>query len=168
VFHGKLGEYFEAVREAKKQAEGDHWSLRGAASLAKRKGLQGLTYQILFRLEAGQIRHVAPAVLRAVADLYGLVYEDIVAMYVSSEYGLGRDLHRQSRTRGSALHPGPGGVIDGSTTARVRELEGRIEELRVYESIVRHLRPLLAEALAAVGTEGHPAAAPASKSRRRH
>lgn len=81
VFHEGFGAFLASQREAK------GWSLRGAAAQAKRWSLP-LSYQVLFRLEGGQTKNPNGDVLRAVAQLYRLPYEELAARVVSANYGL--------------------------------------------------------------------------------
>jgi hypothetical protein len=45
------------------------------------------------------------------------------------------------------------GGVDAATETRLRELQNRVEELQAYETIVRRIRPRLAEVVALVGQE---------------
>jgi hypothetical protein len=58
--------------------------------MAERREL-GVTYQVLFRLERGQIKHPGPDVMRAVAALYGLDYRVLVDRFVKEGFGVGAE-----------------------------------------------------------------------------
>lgn len=60
--------------------------MRQAAMLAQERGLSALTRQILFRLEHGQIKTPDSGVLRAVADLYKLPYDDLVTRWTRAHF----------------------------------------------------------------------------------
>jgi transcriptional regulator with XRE-family HTH domain len=95
VFHPALGTFFKELRESR------GWSLRGAASLAGRREL-ALTYQVLFRLEQGQVKNPEPEVMRAIASLYGLDYSDVVSRFIAMRYDLpGHSLDQQSAPGGA-------------------------------------------------------------------
>jgi hypothetical protein len=129
VFHPELGKFFEGLRDARK------WSLRGTASLAERRGLNPpLTYQVLFRLEAGQIKNPEPDVLRAIAALYELGYEHVVARFVEQRYAIASDLPRHGRTGQSGSHQGEGADVPAEArilerrNVRQREIAASIED----------------------------------------
>lgn len=97
VFHPGLGKFFSDLRERR------GWSLRGAASIAERRKL-GLTYQLMFRLEQGQTKNPDPDVLRDLAQLYTLNYDDLVDQVVTLRYGVSlRDEDAQSAQTRQAL-----------------------------------------------------------------
>jgi hypothetical protein len=50
-------------------------------------------------------------------------------------------------------HSARGGA-NGPTSARIRELQTRVEQLQAYETIVRQIRPHLTDVVAILGTEG--------------
>lgn len=85
VFHPELGKFFKDLRESR------GWSVRGASLRADDKGLGVLNYQVLFRLEHGQIKNPRPDVVRALAQLYGLRYEDVAQRFVARRFGLSDD-----------------------------------------------------------------------------
>jgi hypothetical protein len=140
-----------------------------AIALETKSGL-AFNYSTLKKVEAGT-RSPSAHLIYALELMAGRTPSPLLGVYVHGSApktgaSAESDLSRHGRTELSPLPTGGG--VDGTTAARIRELEGRIEELQVYESIVNHLRPLLADALAAVGAEGHPVARTASKGRRRH
>ena len=163
VFHPDLGRFFSDLRAARK------WSLRGAASLAKRRGLYALTYQVLYRLESGQTKSPTPEVLRAFAVLHELSYEELVRRLTIARYGVDlqttRDLPRHGGT--GQQRPHEEGEADVPAASRVRELQNRVEQLEAYEAIVRQIRPHLASLITLVGLEGDDAAQKKTRRRRR-
>jgi transcriptional regulator with XRE-family HTH domain len=81
VFHPALGEFFQSLRP-------EDWKQSDAARYAKLRGLKVLTRQVLLRLERGKTKWPSPAVLRAVADLYSLNYEELVHRVTEQAYGI--------------------------------------------------------------------------------
>lgn len=122
VFHPDLGRFFSDLRET------HGWTLRGAASLAKRRGL-GLSYQALFRLERGQVKNPEPEVMRAVAALYTLNYDEVVERFVSMRYGLGSDLVRHSGDQRSGSLGGPADVPASDAVGRLESFRERNRSL---------------------------------------
>lgn len=82
VFHPGLGEYFVALRSK------HGWTQRQATAIAHRRGLQGIAKQTLWRLESGKVKNPEAEVLRAVAELYDVTYEDLVVRCVEAQYGV--------------------------------------------------------------------------------
>jgi transcriptional regulator with XRE-family HTH domain len=82
VFYEDLGRFFADLRVVK------GWTQRQAVDMAQRRGLVDLTRQTLFRLERGQTKNPDPAVLHALAELYDLPYEQLVARFVERRYGV--------------------------------------------------------------------------------
>jgi transcriptional regulator with XRE-family HTH domain len=82
VFHKELGEFFVELRTQR------GWKQRQAASIAFRRRLKVLTRQVLLRLEAGRTKNPEPEVLRALAELYEMPYEDLVQRFVERRFGL--------------------------------------------------------------------------------
>lgn len=82
VFHPDLGRYFAELRKA------HGWKQSQAAHFAARRGLAALTRQVLLRLENGKTKNPEPDVLRAVGDLYGVPYEQLVTRCVEAQYGV--------------------------------------------------------------------------------
>lgn len=150
VYFKELGAFLTTERERRQ------WQQAETADMAQRRGLKALTRQVLLRLENGQTKSPDPKALRAIATLYDLEYAQLVARMMTERYGVGVDLSRHSRGVQTDSHPLEG-ESDGPAETRVRELEARISELGqdlvVYKSIVRRVRPLLIDALAAVGAE---------------
>jgi hypothetical protein len=164
VFHRELGRWLADERERLRRAEGDKWSLRNAATMAKRQGLPALSYQVLFRIERGQVRHITRDVLEAIAALYGLSYPDVLSKYIASEYGLqvaGSDLTSHAGTRASGL-PRGGVDVSASTRQRIQDLEG---EVAYYRTVIKQAQKLAARTLTALSNEGRQGA-PTKSSRR--
>ena len=88
-----------------------------------------------------------PALARRLGKSLDTVLEGLDAQYDS-----GRDLIGQGRTVESALHTGG---ADGTTAARIRELEGRIQ---AYQTVLKHVGGWASHILDAVGAEGAPLA----------
>ena len=87
VFLPELGKLFSEHREAR------GWTLRGAASIAKRRKLNPpLTFQVLFRLEKGQVKNPEPDVLKALSALYNISYGTFAGRFFEQRYGLGGNL----------------------------------------------------------------------------
>jgi len=82
VFHPELGKFFVELRKAK------GWTQNQAEDIAARKRLSALTHQVLWRLEQGKIKNIDPAILRAVATLYQVSYDDLVAQWTRHRYGV--------------------------------------------------------------------------------
>jgi hypothetical protein len=82
VFNPGLGKFFKDLRAER------GWSVRGASVRAGDKGLAALSYQVLFRLERGQVKNPEPDVMRALSALYGQRYEDVVNRFVALRFGL--------------------------------------------------------------------------------
>lgn len=113
VFSADLGRFFQELRTAK------GWSQRQAESIAARRGLGTLTKNILWRLEAGKVKNPEPDTLRAVASLYGMSYELLVAQFMQARYGVtGDDSRPEAASQIVRLE---------SDRARLRE---QIKELR--------------------------------------
>lgn len=111
VFNRDLGLFLEQLRV------GRGWTLRGAASFAARKQI-ALTYQVLFRMEKGQVKNPEPAVLKALAALYDVDYDDIVKRFVTKRHAVADAIGAVS-----AQEPSP---VD----QRVRLLEEQARALR--------------------------------------
>ena len=120
VFHPELGKFFENLREAR------GWTLRGTASIAHRRGIR-ISYQVLFRLEAGQVKNPEPAVLKAVADLYELEYSDLVSRFVGVRYG---SVVTSPVTRSDQRSGAPSGGRPDASSDRARLLEVELTALR--------------------------------------
>jgi transcriptional regulator with XRE-family HTH domain len=80
IFHADLGAYFRELRAAK------GWGQAEAAHYAERRHLDAVTRQVLLRLEVGKTKNPEPEVLRAVAYLYGVTYEELVIRCVEAQY----------------------------------------------------------------------------------
>lgn len=147
VFHKELGQRLVALRNKR------GWSVQEAVNYSQRTHPRVLTWNRLTRLESGKTKHPDAEALRAVADLYDLDYRRLATDFIAANYG--SDLIRHDDAELSPLPAiSKGEVADDATAARIRQLEGDLEELAVYKSIVETVRPLLIEALDAVGREG--------------
>lgn len=87
VFYPDLGDFFVRLRTSHR------WSMRQAAQSATNKQL-GVTRQVLLRLEHGQIKNPEPDLLRAVAALYSVRYEELAGLFIQRIYAI--DLPRHS------------------------------------------------------------------------
>ena len=56
--------------------------------IAKKRGLDGITQQVLLRLEHGKTKNPEPEILRGVSHLYGVAYEDLVVRCVEAQFGV--------------------------------------------------------------------------------
>lgn len=81
VFHGKLGEQIKDARESR------GWSIQRAVNVARSKKHAGLTVNRLRWLEEGRARFPYQEVLRAVADIYGMEYAELVKAFMIANYG---------------------------------------------------------------------------------
>lgn len=105
VYHPEVGKFFRGLRDKR------GWSQRQAVEIARRREIPSVTRQILIRLERGQTKNPEPEVLRGVAALYEMPYEELAGRFVAHRYGvsvvipgaeasaattLNRDLPRQS------------------------------------------------------------------------
>lgn len=154
VFLPELGKFFRELRESR------DWTLRGAASQAERWHLPKLTYQVLFRLEHGQTKYPDPDVLRALATLYEIPYNDLVARWVNLTFG--SDLIRHEGDQQSALPTGGAGVP--SSARRIAELESELRDFKARWSDVQDVASSLFKI--AIGDESRaPARATAGRRR---
>jgi len=137
VFHADLGEFFVGLREER------GWSLRGASSMAERRKL-GLSYQVLFRLEHGQIKNPEPTVLEDLSSLYGLPYGEVVARFVEHRFrvtlrsAVGPDLTSQSTETTSN---GSEGSFD--VTVSAKDEARRVEQQ--YQALVAATQAIAAQ-----------------------
>lgn len=121
VFHAQTGALLERLREER------GWTQSEAASLAERRGLKGLSRQILLKLEKGLIKTPDPETLRAVAALYGVDYMELFTRFIGKRYGIGSDLPRHSELEESASHH-TGGQNADETLSPTRVLAREHEE----------------------------------------
>jgi len=165
VFHRELGEFFREIRENKKLG------LRQAAQIAGNKGLRALTKSALHSLEAGMTKNVDPDVLRALADLYEISYESLVARFVAVRYQitLPSDLTRHGSTRQTAFPPSQGeSVVPASD--RIRQLERSLDaERKEHAAHIKRLQGVAGQLVRMLaGEEVQTPAASSSKARRGH
>lgn len=85
VFFADLGKFFVSLREAK------NWNQSQAADIATRRGLSRLSYNALRYLEEGKTKNPEPDVLRALATLYDVPYEELLAKFWETRYGVAAD-----------------------------------------------------------------------------
>lgn len=71
VYNPELGSYLASLRPR-------DWSQRQAGDIAKRRGLEALSDNVLLRLEAGKVKSPTPEHLHAIATLYAVPYEALV------------------------------------------------------------------------------------------
>jgi transcriptional regulator with XRE-family HTH domain len=154
VYLKELGQFLVAERER------HEWEQAQAADMAKRRGLKGLTRQILLRLENGQTKNPDPKALRAAASLYGVKYETLIGLVIAERYGIASDLSRHAGDQQQA----PQGGADVPAEARIRELQDRVA---AYEVIVRNVRALAGEIVAATGEESGTIGTATTRRRRR-
>lgn len=153
VFHADLGAFLRATREAKRQHPGDKkWSLRGAADIAERKHMSELSYQVLFRLEHGQVRHLTREVLVALSELYGLSYRDLLDRYLASEYGREAQSRDLSSPADAVTSPHTKGAsrVDIAASRQIADLQSELDR---YKQLADHAQTAalsLAEGLAAL------------------
>jgi transcriptional regulator with XRE-family HTH domain len=77
-----LGAFFRALRERR------GIGLRQAADLARRRRLSILNLNSLGALERGKTKNPQPALLRELATLYEMTYEELVAPLIDQQYGI--------------------------------------------------------------------------------
>jgi HTH-type transcriptional regulator, competence development regulator len=82
TFHAELGEYFVGLRQRRELGQ------RQAAEIADRRNITALSRQVLLRLEQGKTKNPEPEVLKAIADLYGVTYDELVIRCVEAQYGV--------------------------------------------------------------------------------
>jgi transcriptional regulator with XRE-family HTH domain len=82
VFHSELGAYFTRLRQER------GWTQRQTAAIARQKNMSAIGRQTVWRLETGKVKNPDEDVLRAIATLYGVTYEDLVARCVEAQYGI--------------------------------------------------------------------------------
>jgi transcriptional regulator with XRE-family HTH domain len=140
VFHKELGEFFESLREA------HGWTQRQAGDIAARRKLNGLSRQVLLRLENGRTKNPEPNVLRALADLYEMSYEEIAARFIAVRFGLSvsaRDLGWQPSKGQSA--PLNGGADAPAATRLLKELTNAQRTIREMSVAANQIAALAAE-----------------------
>lgn len=89
---------------------------------------------------------------------------DALVEGLNPQYDSGRDLLGHTGTGQLDARKGAANV---PVETRIRQLEGRVAELQVYQDIVRRVRPALTDLLVAIGDEGDKAAGRKSPRRRR-
>lgn len=145
--------------------EAHGWKQAQAADIAVRRRLQ-VGYQSLRWLEEGKIKNPEPELIQAVAKLYGLPYEGVLARLLSERYKLvidESDLLRHSMDQQSGHQEGRPDV-PASATARILELESELREFKTKWSDVQDVARRLFS-IAVTGDQG--AAAPKTQAGRR-
>jgi len=107
IFHAEFGRYVAELRERR------GWSQSDAARFGGKKN-PALTRQVLLHLEAGKTKDPDPEVLRAVALLYGVSYEQIVSKLVACRYGL----TLETTVKSGSLVAKSALPVEGNTNAR--------------------------------------------------
>jgi transcriptional regulator with XRE-family HTH domain len=136
VFHGQIGAELRELREAR------GWSQSQAVHLAGRRHLPAVSVQQLRFLEEGRTKHPDADILRSVAGLYGLEYQDLVARYVRANYGSVK----------VALDAPPAAPLDHRTWKLLED-----DELPVLEAWRRSTAEGRQGALAVLGVSKKPA-----------
>jgi transcriptional regulator with XRE-family HTH domain len=98
IFHADLGRYFATLRER------HGWTQRQATSVARRRGIVAIARQTIWRLEIGKVKHPDAEVLRAVAVLYDVSYEDLVIRCVDAAYGVKLRVAKEGERARPAAH----------------------------------------------------------------
>lgn len=125
VFNAALGTFFRQTREYR------GLGLRQAAMAAVHSGLSRISKATLSGLERGRTKHIDPDVLRELALLYGLDYQDLAKRVVSVQYGL-TDL---SIDRALAVQHADPPLQDESATL-LSELVAEIRSLRPEQRLL--------------------------------
>lgn len=126
----------------------------------------------LFQYEAGTVWAPDAGVMWGLAQIYGVGLTELVDLLranrtnPSAEPQEWRDLISHGRTGKKA--PRQPGESDDPAATRIRELENRVEELEVYETIVRNLRPIIRDAITTLGDEDARPAVKKATGRRSH
>lgn len=130
VYAKELGDFFAGLREAR------GWTQSAAARAAKSAKLNVLSRNVLLRLEEGKIKNPEPDVLRALAKLYLLPYDQILGRFVRARYG--SDLPWQAKELPSPSHvTSPKEVSLEVATARTLQ-----HVTRAYEQTVNDIQVL--------------------------
>jgi transcriptional regulator with XRE-family HTH domain len=87
IFHAEFGRYMEGLRTAKA------WSQSDAARFAAKK-YPHITRNVIVHVEAGKARDPKPALLRDLANLYGVPYEEVARQFFRDKYGNDPIRHR--------------------------------------------------------------------------
>jgi transcriptional regulator with XRE-family HTH domain len=144
IFHAGFGEYLAKLRE-----ERTGWTQSDAARFGS-KHSPLLTRQVLLHLEAGKTKDPDPEVLRALATLYGVSYEQIAGRFIAQRYGIeivAKDLVRQGGKQGLDL---PERRSDVQAAAASSRLQQRHDQLVTATTDAARV---LLDALAAQGVE---------------
>lgn len=127
---------------------------------ARARGLKLINQGKLSHVERGMNSNPDPKFLAQLAELYGLVYDDVVVQWVQVKYHVASDAESGLSRHAGDVQPSPHqqrGAADVPAEARIRELRDRLE---AYEAIIRHVHEVSAQLVAttAVGAEDRTAA----------
>jgi transcriptional regulator with XRE-family HTH domain len=132
VFHAELGAYFTELRNGK------GWTQRQAADLAARRKLSSITYNALWKLEAGQTKYIPADVLRALSALYDVPYETIAGEVIERVYALAVKPLAKDRTARRPIDP----LVQAATEAIVQAQRDPKVESFLIVALVNTLREL--------------------------
>lgn len=143
VFFPALGAYFKSLRDAK------GWNQSQAADMAVRRKIT-LTYQQIRGLEEGKTYDPDPQAMRAVAELYDVSFEEVLAAVITHRYGVSVPATAFGR-RGRTTQPSRPSA-QARAAARISALEERVA---TYKATMRQMRAPIAK-LAALLDAIHP------------
>jgi transcriptional regulator with XRE-family HTH domain len=126
VYHLGIGKELRDVRERK------HWSAKQVCQFASSKGFPQVTPQSLRGLETGQTQYPDADVIRGVAAVFDLRYEQLAWRYITANYGL----------RPEFSLPDVEPKLDPAISAEAWRVEGLPPALR--SAVIDTLRTLLA------------------------
>lgn len=133
---------------------------------ARARGLKLINQGKLSHIERGMNSNPDPKFLAQLAELYGLAYGDVVTRWMRVRYDVATDIESGLSSQGGTGQQDPRqqGGADVSAEARVRELQGRLEE---YERLIAELQGVASRlvSIAARGAEGRDAVRPSASSR---
>lgn len=151
IVHKEFGEYVEGLRTAK------GWEHQmDAARYAAQRGVKVVTRNKLVRLESGKTRNPSAELLRGIARLYEVPYEEVVSVYTRYQFGIDlaivRDQPRHVRT--GQLEPQLEG---GGSVVKTHAETGLQQDSRaaVLADTARDVIHRLVNTLAAVGEPIH-------------
>lgn len=152
VYFKELGEFLAHARERL------GWSQSEAADFARRRALKSVTRQVILRLERGQTKNPPPEVLRELADLYDISYQDLVAKWVAYRFGV-NDLIGHAMPADSAASKG--GTADVPASDRDRAEVDRVPRAD-YDEVLTETRKIANRLLDFIGehelrAQGRPA-----------
>jgi transcriptional regulator with XRE-family HTH domain len=119
IFHAEFGRYLAKLREDK-----TGWTQSDAARFGRRHS-PALSRNVIVHLEQGKTKDPEPEVLRALANLYGVEYLEIVTRFIESRYRIDLTRHtgsgRSAAQTGGIDVPSPTRVL---TDERLHALDG--------------------------------------------